>query len=103
MPADSAHLLPRICDVLSTKLGNNTGVFKCPNDQANWFSKEGSSYEWNYVLNGARIDGPSIWVFTLLPENAPLMYDYENVHLGNGTNSTKNVIFADGHIAPLAL
>jgi len=103
MPADPAHPLPRICDVLSPSLGNNASVFKCLNDQGNWFGKEGASYEWNYVYNGSLIDKPGTWIFTMPPEVIPLMYDYENVHLGNGTNATKNVFFADGHVAPLAL
>jgi prepilin-type processing-associated H-X9-DG protein len=29
------------------------------------------------------------------------MYDYDNVHVGTDSNGTKNVIFADGHAAPL--
>ena len=103
MPADSAHPLPRICDLLASRVGNSTNVFKCTSDQANWFGREGSSYEWNYVYNGSLIDKPSTWIFTLPPEVIPLMYDYENVHFGNGTNATKNVFFADGHVAPLSL
>jgi prepilin-type processing-associated H-X9-DG protein len=38
----------------------------------------------------------------------PLMYDYDNFHQGkdtststNGTSTTKNVLFADGHVRPL--
>jgi prepilin-type N-terminal cleavage/methylation domain-containing protein/prepilin-type processing-associated H-X9-DG protein len=101
MPADPAHPLPRIRDLLSTYVGDNAPVFKCPNDLADWFSKEGSSYEWNYALGGTIIDKPGFALLNLPPEKAPLMYDYDNVHIGKDGCGTKNTLFADGHVAPL--
>jgi prepilin-type processing-associated H-X9-DG protein len=39
--------------------------------------------------------------WTELPmERTPMFYDYENFH-GGGTNGVKNVVFLDGHAAPL--
>lgn len=101
MPADPAHPLPRIRDLLSSYAGDSANLFKCPNDQADWFSKEGSSYEWNYALNGTMIDKPGFSLLNLPPEKAPLMYDYENVHIGVDGSGTKNTLFPDGHVVPL--
>jgi prepilin-type N-terminal cleavage/methylation domain-containing protein/prepilin-type processing-associated H-X9-DG protein len=101
MPADPAHPLPRICDLLRPYVGDGTNVFRCPNDRAAWFSKEGSSYEWNYALGGTIIDKPGFWLLNLPPEKAPLMYDYDNVHIGADGSGTKNTLYADGHVAPL--
>src|SRR5215467_1106314 len=62
-PIDPQHPLPRICDVLASYVGrtggtntNSATVFKCPVDKTGRFPAEGSSYEWNYDLNGHRID-----------------------------------------------
>jgi len=62
-PIDPQNPLPRICDVLASYVGRTAGtntnsgsVFKCPVDKRGRFGAEGSSYEWNYELNGHRID-----------------------------------------------
>ena len=108
-PIIDTNVLPRICDVLLKYVGGQSNIFKCPMDNGsngftNWFALEGSSYEWNYRYNGAMItrpqrDMPFGIVLIVEPQNARLMYDYENFHPG-GTNGIKNVIFADGHVAP---
>jgi len=98
-PVDPAKPLPRICDVLGPYLGYNTNsmpttltVFRCPKDKLNYFEREGSSYQWEYVMNSRPIETRS--------ERSALMYDYENFHFG-GTNGTKFVLFGDGHAAKL--
>jgi len=104
-PLDPAKPLPRICDVLAPQLGSsNSLVFKCPQDNQNYFQREGSSYEWWTPFNGKPLNsivvGPPWARFTLESGRAPLMFDYENFHLG-GTNGRKNVLYADGHVSPL--
>jgi prepilin-type N-terminal cleavage/methylation domain-containing protein/prepilin-type processing-associated H-X9-DG protein len=125
-PIDPQHPLPRICDVLATYVGraagntntNTLAVFKCPAEKLGLFATEGSSYEWNADLNGHRIDetksanmvmvfqtndGPARstnFVQTFPPETTPLLLDYEEVHPRSG-KSGKNVVFMDGHVAPL--
>ena len=100
-PVDPLQPLPRIRDLLSSYAGGNGGVFKCPNDQPGYFEKEGSSYEWNYSFNGGVIDRLTSHFLALSPDIAPLMYDYDNFHIGKDGNGTKNVLFADGHVAPI--
>ncbi|HUK84151.1 MAG TPA: type II secretion system protein [Verrucomicrobiae bacterium] len=90
--------LPRIRDLLSPYVGDNAGVFKCPNDQANWFGKVGSSYEWSALVNGNIIDKPRGGFLSLSPDQTILMFDYENVHIGADSNGTKNALYADGHV-----
>lgn len=124
-PIDPGNPLPRICDVLASYVGRSVGtnathatVFKCPLDVRGRFAAEGSSYEWNAELNGHRMDetrsdsaflllergnpsaGITNFLLTLPPETTPLLLDYDNVH-PRPTRSGKNVVFMDGHVAPL--
>lgn len=124
-PVDSRHPLPRICDVLAGQVGrsagaatNGTSVFRCPADRKGRFAAEGSSYEWNTDLNGHRIDetrtdsaflllkkgdpsgGFTNFVVTLPPATTPLLLDYDPSH-PRPTKTGKNVVFMDGHVAPL--
>ncbi len=97
---------------------NSLTVFKCPTDNVGLFAAEGSSYEWDADLNGHRIDETRtanvflIWhtngspaqstnmVLRFPPETTPLLLDYEDFH-PRSAKSGKNVIFMDGHVAPL--
>jgi prepilin-type N-terminal cleavage/methylation domain-containing protein/prepilin-type processing-associated H-X9-DG protein len=128
-PIDPQKPLPRICDVLASYVGqaagtnhtNSVTVFRCPSDKVGDFAAEGSSYEWNSDLNGHRIDetrtahlylvtksdqgGPTVSTnFTLRfpPNTTPLLLDYEEFH-PRPPKSGKNVVYMDGHVAPLAV
>jgi prepilin-type N-terminal cleavage/methylation domain-containing protein/prepilin-type processing-associated H-X9-DG protein len=122
-PIDPQHPLPRICDLLASYVGrtagtntNNVTVFKCPADRKGRFAAEGSSYEWNYELNGHRIDqtrtdsaflllkpgdisgGVTNFVLTFPPGTTPLFLDYDEFH-PRPPKSGKNVAYMDGHVA----
>lgn len=124
-PIDPGNPLPRICDVLAGYVGRGVGtnahgatVFRCLLDRRGRFAAEGSSYEWNAELNGRRIDetrtdgaflllergnpagGVTNFVLTLPPSTTPLFLDYDDVH-PRARRSGKNVVFMDGHVAPL--
>ena len=125
-PIDPQKPLPRICDVLDRYVGRtadtnlgSASVFRCPADRKNRFATEGASYEWNIDLNGQRIDeartdsaflllkqgdlsgGVTNFFMTYPPITIPLLLDYEPVH-SRPPKSGKNVVFMDGHVAPLA-
>jgi prepilin-type N-terminal cleavage/methylation domain-containing protein/prepilin-type processing-associated H-X9-DG protein len=104
-PVVSTNVQPRICDVLADELGYNTNsmpqqntVFRCPRDNGNFFQTEGSSYEWKYELNNEPMEQPRDRVNV---SRVDVMFDYDNFHLRGGTNGTKNVLWADGHVSPL--
>jgi prepilin-type N-terminal cleavage/methylation domain-containing protein/prepilin-type processing-associated H-X9-DG protein len=124
-PIDPQKPLPRICDVLASYVGRTAGtntnsarVFKCPADKKGRFAAEGSSYEWNFDLNGGRMDetrtdsaflllkqgdisgGVTNFFLTFPPGTTPLLLDYEAFHR-RSPKSGKNVVFMDGHVAPL--
>lgn len=103
-PIDPANPLPRICDVLAPQIASsNSPVFQCPQDTRGYFQKEGSSFEWAYLLNGKVLHqievGPAWARFSIPSDQAPLLFDYENFHVGS-TNGRKNVLYGDGHVAP---
>jgi len=125
LPIDPQNPLPRICDVLAGYVGGTAGtntssetVFKCPADKTGRFAAEGSSYEWNAELNGRRIDetrtdsaflllqpgdpsgGITNFVLKFPPETTPLLLDYDAFH-PRPPRPGKNVVFMDGHVAPL--
>ncbi len=108
-PTDPANPDPRIVDVLASYAGGSpTGagsataksVFRCLLDRPGYFQKEGSSYEWNEQLNDKPLKAVKVRWTELPMERTPMFYDYENFH-GGGTNGVKNVVFLDGHAAPL--
>lgn len=101
-PVVPTNPLPRICDVLASYVGNSSNVFHCPKDilPPERFPVEGSSYEWNYTFNSEPLNSLSTRKISFSPDKAPLMYDYDNFHVG-GTNGMKFVFYADGHVAPL--
>jgi prepilin-type N-terminal cleavage/methylation domain-containing protein len=128
-PTDPQHPLPRISDILgpyvSKVAGTNASapVFKCLADNDWYYEVEGSSYQWNAVLNGQRIDfgensrfaevivsnGVTIvqtnGTITRAAESTPLLLDYDDFH-PRAPKSGKNVVYMDGHataFVPLGL
>ena len=125
-PTDPQKPLPRIRDALGPYVGKTSGtnvtpsVFKCPRD-INWFFEaEGSSYQWNTLINGQRIDlgennrgkgimvsnGVVVWQtnfdVTRGVEATPLLVDYDDFH-PRPPKSGKNVVYMDGHAAVFEL
>lgn len=99
-PVVATNPLPRICDLLARHVGYNSNsmptsvsVFRCNKDNRGYFQAQGSSYQWEYIMNGRTIESRT-------SERTPLMYDYENFHSG-GTNGAKFVLYGDGHVSRL--
>ena len=73
-------------------------LLRCPDDRQKFYETEGSSYEWNAVLNGRVQDGPIEQI--LGPSKTPMLYDYENFHSDPGGGfGGKNVVFIDGSVS----
>ena len=90
--------LPTLHDTLMPYIGDGR-LLQCPAENLGLFKLEGSSYEWNAILNGKTQDGK---IENLLgPSRTPMLYDYESVHpdLGEGSWRGKNVVFCDGSVA----
>ena len=80
--------------------GVATAVLQCPADLrgANYFAKEGSSYQWFPMANGQSTESiKSVWMNnqnqTLTMSRLFLAFDYSAVHAGKS-----NVLFGDGHV-----
>ena len=93
-----APAMARLRDVLAPYAADSR-VMKCPADTQGFYDAEGSSYEWNAVLNGRRQD--SFVEQIIGPSKTPMMYDYENFHPdpGAGSYGGKNVLFCDGSVS----
>lgn len=121
-PTNPKKPLPRIADELASYVGKSVGtnsrlsVFKCPRDNDWFFEVEGSSYQWNTLINGKRIDfgensrgagtlisnGVVVWQtnfdVTRGIEATPFFVDYDDFH-PRAPKSGKNVVYMDGHAA----
>jgi prepilin-type N-terminal cleavage/methylation domain-containing protein len=95
MPIYPTNMLT-ISEVLSNNVSGVMKVFECPNDAANYFAVELSSYEWNDGLNGQSVDRASA-------PRREVLFDFENVHMRGGTNGAKNALWGDGRATPLAV
>jgi prepilin-type N-terminal cleavage/methylation domain-containing protein len=99
--------------VLSNQLGN-VNVLRCPSDkwlltndlphpekELTYFARTGSSFSWNYLLNGEDADHLSALGVQLDPHAMPLMYDKEKFHIARGDAKAVDYLYADGHIKNL--
>lgn len=88
---------PSLADVLMPLTENNRNVFRCPMD-ATRFQVEGLSYEYQPRVsgktfpelraNGAGLGLPEIW----------LLYDFDPVHNPAGNETSRQYLYADGHV-----
>ena len=113
VPVNPANALPSIRALIGTNyLAGAAGVWKCPDDRVGYWKleNEGSSYEWNFRMNGKLLADIRIMRNRIdLPEDrVALLFDYENFHLGGSTQTETNVIvghknawYADGHVERL--
>jgi prepilin-type N-terminal cleavage/methylation domain-containing protein/prepilin-type processing-associated H-X9-DG protein len=130
-PIDPKAPLPSMKTVLAPYLSASTSqvntnmavrVLRCPSDRVGRFEKEGTSYDWNFRLNGSNPEqNPELMVEQIKlilqvpgespihideqipinfgPAETPLSWDYENFHIDSG--APKNVLYSDGHVASL--
>lgn len=88
---------PSIVDTLLPSIGSGGNqVFRCPADVGSvFFTKEGTSYEWqSSLVNGRKLDDKTL---KLLGVERFVMMDYDNFHPDTG-KSAKNYLYASGRV-----
>ena len=86
--------------VLAHELGN-TNVLRCPSDNKRLYELTGSSYWWNFLLNGQDADRLNVFNVYSNAHQIPVFSDKEAFHDSRGTNRGINYLYADGHIKNL--
>jgi len=86
--------------VLTNHLGS-PAILRCPSDDKKLFERTGSSYSWNFLLNGQPADELRAFGIALESHEAPLVFDKEPFHRDRGEQLGYNFLYADGHIRKL--
>lgn len=86
-----------IFDVLGRQLGS-PGVLKCPADRQRYFEDTGSSYSWNFLLNGQPADSLRVMGRPVKENGIALFSDHVEFHTGRGPGRGKNYLYADGAV-----
>lgn len=89
--------LPAMDTVLLPQLGQSRKVFQCPADNARLFETTGSSYFWNFTINGQDVDHMFSIAGGSESTHVPLISDKQDFHPGN--KDRVNILYADGHVA----
>jgi type II secretory pathway pseudopilin PulG len=87
-------------DVLMPYLGS-TNVLRCPADVARLFELTGSSYSWNFLLNGQDADHLRLMGMDFNVHQIPLVFDKDEFHRARGDAKAKNYLYADQHLKNL--
>lgn len=92
--------LPGIAPTLLSACGGQQQIFLCPADSdQKYFKQEGSSFEWQTVLNinGKMLDKQTL---KLLGHDRYVLMDYDNFHAEKGDTgkSGKNYLYPDGRV-----
>ena len=92
---------PRIGDVLAQNLpaGN---ILRCPSDpDGKYFREEGSSYAYNSMFGGQRVQETFAYKLYNSDAKVALMYDFKPFHGKAGSSGSCNYLFADGHVGDM--
>lgn len=73
---------------------DDPAVFDCPADEM-WFEQAGTSYFWNFTVNGQHVEQLFSIVGGASPSRVPLVSDREAFH--PDLRDRINVLYADGH------
>ena len=104
-PGTNSAVTNTINQVLLAQLGN-TNVLRCPSDLPQGgarplFESTGSSYSWNFLLNGEDADHLVVMALPLAPQEVPVVFDKDQFHKARGPSRAVNYLYADGHIKNL--
>jgi prepilin-type N-terminal cleavage/methylation domain-containing protein len=86
-----------IQEVLGGKLGN-AQVLKCPSDREKWYEETGSSYFWNFLLNGQPAAALKVMGLSVKENGIAVFSDQSGFHAALGAGKGKNHLYADGAV-----
>ena len=89
--------LPALDTVLLPVVGGSPAIFACPADRQGIFASTGTSYFWNFTVNGQDIDHLFSIAGGTEVTRVPLVSDKEGFH--PDVASRVNILYADGHVA----
>ena len=90
----TSQALP-VMDTVLIRPGESNAILECPADETGVFAQSGSSYFWNFTVNGQRVERLMSIVGGSQPERVPLAADKEGWH--PNLRDKVNVLYADGH------
>lgn len=96
---------PGLAEMLAFHIGNDSQVFRCPED-VKYFLEEGLSYEYpasrlagktreqvRMSRSGEARSSSRVWI----------VYDFESIHGPEGERGSRNFLYLDGHVDALIL
>lgn len=86
-----------IREVLGGRLGNSQ-VLKCPSDREKWYEETGSSYFWNFLLNGQPVAALKVMGLSVKENGIAVFSDQAGFHSALGAGKGKNHLYADGAV-----
>lgn len=104
--SESAGLMPTLTNresttqsgaALDTLFAEAGGALKCPGDEKHLYESTGTSYFWNFTVNGQRIDTLFSIAGGKVVSRIPLISDKEGFH--RDLTDKVNILYADGHAA----
>jgi prepilin-type N-terminal cleavage/methylation domain-containing protein len=95
--SQSTPVANTIDSVLERTLGNRH-VLECPSDRQGLFKDTGSSYFWNFLLNGQRADSVRIMGMPVKENGVAIFSDKSDFHSACGPTKGKNHLYADGAV-----
>jgi prepilin-type N-terminal cleavage/methylation domain-containing protein len=86
-----------VATVFGRQLGSPEGL-RCPADRQRFFEDTGSSYFWNFLLNGQRADAVRILGLPVKENGVAVFSDQAEFHAAQGPGKGKNHLYADGAV-----
>jgi prepilin-type N-terminal cleavage/methylation domain-containing protein len=83
-------------DTLLMPYASSRDVFLCPGDHEGIGERTGTSYLWNHLLNGQRLDNMSFFGIRDDPKRIPVIADKEGFHEAEEVKA--NILYGDFHI-----
>ncbi len=86
-----------IPEVLGPKLGN-PAILECPSDRQRWYEDTGSSYFWNFFINGQAASALKVMGLSVQENGIAVFSDQADFHAACGPGKGKNHLYADGAV-----